>query len=332
MSLLSTLALVAALAAPPEGGAWKSVGSAPGWSQADRARVVALLDRDLDQRVPRTDLDEVVRSAIAAGASPVQVESLLTSLGSASAHGLPVGLVSGKAREGFAKGVPPARVAEVVQALEGRLEAAHRLLTETGLPPGRLGSRAVLLDLLAEAMERGIPTQGLERALRAGRPASGESLGAALTLLNRMASRGVPSEDATALAGEVLQEGLSHAEIDRVSEALNRAIDLGRGKPGEVVARGREALRQGTPPSAMTDALVSGKTEGPRRPSGISGTERGVSPSEQGRMGTETPYRAGPSPVERGPEEKGPSPGESSPKEEPQQPKIVVPPDTAPRR
>jgi hypothetical protein len=148
--------------------------------------------------------------------------------------GVPDELLADKVREGLAKGVPPARIAQVVRGLE---QALARARVEAGSAAGK-----ELLKAIVDAHAAGVGAPALKPLL--GTPARAR----AVEVLTDLAQRGYPSEataqlvarigarDAAALehlAGQLerarTDSGLSYVEaVDTLNRATGQGASLER--------------------------------------------------------------------------------------------------------
>ncbi|MFT5684494.1 MAG: hypothetical protein ACI8RZ_005435 [Myxococcota bacterium] len=87
---------------------------------------------------------------------PSCIDSILRSVDEA---GLPVDLLESKAREGLAKGVPPARIASVLEGMQSDLSAASTLLDL----PEDASDRNEVLSATASALRAEVSTDTLHR-------------------------------------------------------------------------------------------------------------------------------------------------------------------------
>jgi hypothetical protein len=158
--------------------------------------------------------DERARLGPAAGA----VEAAVARAGQAQ---LPAELLVDKAREGLAKGVPPARIGAVVAELEqalGRARAEAQPFLGAGAPPPR-----ALLKSLVEAHAAGVRADDAAMVLRAG------GRERALQVLTDLVQRGYPSGPAARTVAGVagrpvaLERLVGQAERLRASEGAARA-------------------------------------------------------------------------------------------------------------
>lgn len=179
--------------------------------------------------LPQRDLNEISRLAQDRGLSRDQVDRLIEQASRAGDRGLPPETILNKIKEGLAKGVPPGRVAPVLQDMVRKLETARDVLGDVvGRGNSREGGDQRSLEVLAEAFSRGVKpdeVRAIGRVSGKGKVnREGLAFGAKGLALTKEA--GIAGADGLALVGEAVRQGFRPGEI----------LELGR----EIKKRGRE--------------------------------------------------------------------------------------------
>ncbi len=153
---------------------------------------------------------------------------------------LPVEPVLSRYRQGFAKGIPFARIETVVDGLEARLMEAARYLDETlSAPADHEGQRARLtaIDHGAYALGVGVPGGTVERAIRLAvherRPV--DAAQAPVLALGVMAASGVRPEKCWEVVDAAWRNGYRGEDLERLGRAIGRLSRNGQGAPPEVI-------------------------------------------------------------------------------------------------
>jgi hypothetical protein len=158
--------------------------------------------------VPPDLARRVTERALARGMS---AEAALAPVSDAARRDLPQALVAAKILEGLAKGVEPARVVEVAEALVARLADAADLIDAAhaaGL--GKPRDRAAAIADLAGARHAGVTRSAVIQLIRAAAAAprdGSQAVIAAAHALGELARRGVPVDDSLPLGKALARRG-----------------------------------------------------------------------------------------------------------------------------
>lgn len=182
------------------------------------------------------------------GGSSADLDAILGTVDEAASKGLPTDSLVNKVREGFAKGVAPARIPPVIREMAAHLEAADRMLRDVS-PATDAAARRSAVMLLAEALGGGVSTDETReinrQAQQTGRTLPPETLAGAAKALVFIKDARLPVDDGTRVVAEAARQGYRPAEL----------LDLGR----EI--RQRERVYQGDPTAlrALGDAIARGE-------------------------------------------------------------------------
>jgi hypothetical protein len=176
-----------------------------------------------------------------------QLDQVLT----AAVHdGVPESILSDKLREGLAKNVSPARLAEVLRGYESRLAEAVALAGP---------SAPSLLKALAEARAAGVEARELGPLLAASGDAGRRTR--ALDALTDLAQRGFPAAQAARTVASVLRS--DPQKVDRIAAAAQSLSErVGRAQALEAIAR---AAAKGLGPEHAADFTGKFDDRGPER-------------------------------------------------------------------
>ncbi len=174
------------------------------------------------------------------------VHAVTAVLDSATAEGLPVEPLVQKALEGVTKGAPEERIAWAVRALLGRLRLSRLVL-------GKDADEAEL-TAAAAAIFAGVDTTALAQLRDAAPPDTAatwiqeRSLALELIILADLIERGVPSEMAATMIGELAGRGVADRQLVALRNQVAREISSGA-PPLEAATRWiQEYLEGGSAP------------------------------------------------------------------------------------
>lgn len=226
-------------------------------------------------------LAELRSRAAARGIEGDVMAAMLTPPVALAEDGLPSASLIQKGLEGLAKGVPPDRIAAVLQRMREAIDRAGALAgpwleradvravldpAATGEGPG--GARAALIEGIGGALFRGAPEPAvralLDRVPRElpGRPVSARDLAVAAEVLPDLPLAGSEPEVAAELVLEAVRSGFGPAELRELPAALRAAERQGR-LPADAVARGALAQMRGDIPAVtVLQNLFSGEFPG----------------------------------------------------------------------
>lgn len=244
----------------------------PGGASAQPPRTLrAAAEQAAAMGVPAAPVEELVRRWEERGYPATAGLAVLATITGAVREDLPASPLLQKAMEGLAKGVPPERIAAVVDQRAGTLREANQLLV-TGAPDlmhAEANHRA--LQALADALFQGAARDDLERVVRQaaeGRGAEGVRWVEAVSdAVAGMIASGVRSAEAADLAMLRLARAGSPEEVRHLAgEAL--ALRRAGVSPSQLVERLRGGVERQTPPSLGPPAGRS--PDRPHRPPGPS--------------------------------------------------------------
>jgi hypothetical protein len=159
----------------------------------------------------------------------------------AAQDGVPDELLSDKLREGLAKGVPPARIAQVLRSLEQALGRARR---EAGTLPGSPPPKE-LLKAIVDAHAAGVGSPELKPLLRP--PARTR----AVEVLTDLAQRGYPAPPSAQLVSQIAAH--EPGALDRLVGEVERA----RADAGLTYVEAVDALARATGQGASLEHALS---------------------------------------------------------------------------
>lgn len=189
---------------------------------------------------------------------------------SARAAGVPESLVLKKALEGAAKGVPGARVVDVLRTYQSRLVRSRALLGST--------ASGAMLVAGADALQKGVPEAAVQSV---GRAEGGDPI--ALVALGDLVDAGVPVDQAAAVVRKALARGKRGEELLDIPAQVRNMMRQGT-PPGQAAGVIGKSLDQGGPPGGPPGRGVSvgkGHGGGPGKggpPSGVGGPGKGPGP------------------------------------------------------
>ncbi len=163
---------------------------------------------------------------------PARAE-LESAFAAAVRDGVPEIILTDKVREGLAKGIPAAKVAVVVRALEVSLaEAVRQISPHVPTPPPSLLKAAV------EARAAGAPPREVDALLRAGAARGAPALTRALDVVTDLSQRGFPPAGASrAVAAVVAREPRGVDRIVTEAQALSGQSGVTRAEALDAIAR-----------------------------------------------------------------------------------------------
>ena len=189
---------------------------------------------------------DIARLAESRGVAAGEVAPLVEEIDRAASRGLPAGPLANKVKEGLAKGVPPARVQTVLRGLVGNMDSAVGLLGT--VPDAALRARAI--EVLAEALGRGVTAEDVKRLAQGAGAAPAESLAFGAKGWALLREAGIPSDDGVALMSEAMRHGFRSADLLALAREVSRRRDefaSGRASLDAV----REAVRRGERPERV---------------------------------------------------------------------------------
>ena len=183
------------------------------------------------------------------GLPPALVDEVSAVAADATAQGLPPNMMVDKAVEGWAKGVPHARIMAVVQQQSRMLGQASEALRAQGwdTPPGPM------ITASAEAMGRGISAQQVGVVVEAA--PTPEAAGAGLRVAAALSAQGLGNEQAVQVVARAMNRGETPEEILNMPSFARamRAGGMGTAQIGERLMQGGGAMRgAGTGPGMGT--------------------------------------------------------------------------------
>ena len=184
----------------------------------------------------------------ARGGSAADLDAILRTVDDAASKGLPTDSLVNKVREGFAKGVAPARIPPVIRDMAAHLDAADRMLSDVS-PAADAAARRSAVMLLADALGGGVSADDAReihrQAQQAGRTLPPETFAGAAKALAFIKDARLPVSDGIRVVAEAARQGYRPAEL----------LDLGR----EI--KQRERVYQGDPAAlrALVDAIARGE-------------------------------------------------------------------------
>src|SRR2546425_1135473 len=197
--------------------------------------------------VPERDVAELVQRGVGQGVPAGELARLLELVAEVKRHGLPVGPVLGKMKEGLAKRVPPERIASAASRISSELATARDLIRQAereGVRVEKARKREKAIEAVADALGRGVPPSEVAKLSR--QVASGEG---ALSLLDEgvevtadLVSMGLSPQDATETVAAAISQGLGRHDIERLRKGLARELKRGA-SPEEAARRLREEIR-----------------------------------------------------------------------------------------
>lgn len=218
------------------------------------------------------------------GTAHARATSAEATMAAARAEGLPVAVLENKIKEGQAKGVPPARVAQVVSQLASHLRAERAWLEKATLASKtRATSRRrqvpkTLWSSVAEARLAGVPRAALQRVV------AGKESAALMTrrvdALADLSQRGYSPTTSANLARRARPNDLP--ALGRRADAIRRAEGLTH---DEVVQGMMRGLASGTHLSTGAGGFGRGPGGGGGRGPGPGGTAPGGGFGRQLRRG-----------------------------------------------
>lgn len=200
--------------------------------------------------------------------APARAE-LQATIDRAQAAGLPDALLVDKVKEGLAKGVPTARIAQVVQGLAGALDRAR-----TEAQPHLPAPPAALLKAIVEAHTLGASADDLRAVLASSAPSGASTR--AVEVLADLAQRGYPpSRAARTVALVAARQPAALDTLAAHAEALTRLRGVTRAEALEALGRAAsqgQALDSATPLGRGRDGAgpggpASDEARGPNRES-----------------------------------------------------------------
>jgi len=148
----------------------------------------------------------------------------------ASAQGIPAGPIADKAIEGWAKRVPPQRIAAAVRLYAGRMVQAQEAVRAGGMTdaPGHVVAAAT------EAMAQGIEGGHVQEMVRAA--PGPEAAGSGMSVATALRAQGMPPDQAAAVVIEAWRRGETVAQVLDMP-SLARAMQAQGMSPAEVGQR-----------------------------------------------------------------------------------------------
>lgn len=195
----------------------------------------------------------------------------------ASQAGVPPGLVVRKAFEGAAKGYPPDRVVQAVEAYALRLREAVRLMGPDQRPAG--------LAAAAEALRTGVPPDAIRTLV--ARDRGNRDLAVPLIVLGDLTEAGVPTADALRVVESAMDDGARGDQMLGLSAAVRRQMRQGADWQTAVdrVRRRAAARRLERDRQLQPDGARSGQSPS-RRPESTTPVPPGSDPPQRMRDGS----------------------------------------------
>jgi len=154
------------------------VGPAAGYPRVSKIAVLALAlagsisaGQGVLWALPQQEVSEISRIATAQGRSPEDIRRLIEQAELVEAKGLPPEPILDKIKEGLAKGVDSRRLDPVLSKMSANMQTADNLIKETSKMPVTPSNRTRALEVLSEALGRGVTPD----EVRAISKAAGES-------------------------------------------------------------------------------------------------------------------------------------------------------------
>jgi len=195
-----------------------------------------------------TGQDPAVQTQLEArGLPPELVEGVSTIAADVTAQGLPPDMLVDKAVEGWAKGVPQARIMSVLQQQSRLLGQARESLRAQGwdAPTGPM------ITASAEAMGRGISAQQVGAVIEAS--PTPEAAGPGLRVAAALSAQGLGNEEAVQAVTRAMRRGETPEEILNMPSYTRamRAQGMGMGQIRERLMQGSGAMRGAGPGPGM---------------------------------------------------------------------------------
>ena len=221
------------------------------------------------QTVSAAERESLARLRTERGGRADEIDGLLKRVDEAAGRGLPTAPLTGKIREGLAKGHDPRRIDPVIQQMAGHLETADRLLRELGEASG--GQNAAV-TLLAESLGSGVTSDEVREILRGAQGSAAPPSAAGVVTGDRLsgAAKGysfikdarLPPADGTAVMAEAVRQGFrSHEMLDLGRSVKIRESDYRSGRASLTALR--DAIARGDRPEQLFRDV---RPETPTRP------------------------------------------------------------------
>lgn len=240
------------------------------------------------------EVTEVSKLGTARGRSSEEISRLIGEAGRAEARGLPAGPLLDKLREGLAKGIETRRLEQVLATLATHLDTARTLQQEFESRAGREpapGERQRALEVLAEALGRGVTPDEIRAIGRGLREAGGEVRGDLLAYgakgMALMKEGGLPGAATAALLMAAMRQGLTPTELLGLARELKgRGPEL-RGNLTRLQELQR-AIERGERSEQLFRESRERRVPGGRLPGGTNRPER-IEPQNRDRQTMERP-------------------------------------------
>jgi hypothetical protein len=183
---------------------------------------------------------QTVRTQLRARGLPQElVEEVATVAADATAQGLPPDMMVDKAVEGWAKGIPPARIMAVVRQQSRMLVQAREALTAQGWE----NAPGPMITASAEAMGRGISAQQVGAVLEAA--PTPEAAGAGLRVAAALSAQGLGNEQAVQVVTRAMNRGETPEQMLNMPSFARamQASGMGMGQIGERLMQGGGAMQ-----------------------------------------------------------------------------------------
>ena len=149
-----------------------------------------------------------VRARLEARGLPADLVDQVTAIAAeATAQGLPADPLAGKAIEGFAKQVPPARIVAAVREYGNRMQQGRDAVRGAGIA----APTSEVITAAADAMGRGLRNEEINSMVRAAR--GPDRLSSGLTVAAALTAQGMPPQRAVAVVNAAMQNGRSSSQI-----------------------------------------------------------------------------------------------------------------------
>jgi hypothetical protein len=198
-------------------------------------------DRAVAAGVPEDDAAVIISRGLEQGAGAVRTAEFLETAAQVQEQGLPVRLVLDRIEQGLSKGVPPERIAAVVQRLSGNLADARPLvqkMEKSGLADGGGSDDAV--ETVARALERSITGEAIERTGDTVRQQKGSMalFNRAVDTMTTFVGNGMPADHASRIIHTAMDRGYSERDLETMERYM--VSELRQNRPVKDIVSGME--------------------------------------------------------------------------------------------
>ncbi|OGW34384.1 MAG: hypothetical protein A2010_10050 [Nitrospirae bacterium GWD2_57_9] len=233
-------------------------------------------DRAVAAGVPQDDAAIIISRGLERGAGAGRTAAFLDRAARLREQDLPVRLVLDRIEQGLSKGVPPERIATVVERLSGNLVNARPLVQkmEKAGPAGSGSASEHAIETVARALEKSIPHDAIARIGEQVREQKGSIalFGRAVDTMTTFVGNGMAANDASRLVHTAMDRGYSERDLETMERYM--VDELRQNRPvGDVVSGMETRMERG----GMRGGMERQGGAGPRGPgSGGSGAGPGM--------------------------------------------------------